>query len=59
MSKQTTFGHAELAKKMALQFGNAQEPVEIEMRHGKEVQAFIQRIDDARKKAGKSKLVFR
>jgi hypothetical protein len=58
MEKQSTFGNADLAKKMASQFGTSQESVKVDMRYAKEVQAFILKVEDAHNNAAKSKLVF-
>lgn len=58
MGKNTTFGNADLAKKMASRFGKNQEPVQVEMRFAKEVRQFIEKVDKAHKKAAKSKLIF-
>jgi hypothetical protein len=58
MEKQSTFGNADLARKMADKFGTSQESVKVDMRYAKEVQAFIRKVEDAHKKAAKSKLVF-
>lgn len=58
MEKQATFGNADLAKKMASKFGTGQESVQVEMRYAKEVRQFIQKVEEAHKKAAESKLVF-
>jgi len=58
MKKQGTFGNADLAKKIASQFGTTQETVKIEMRYTKVVQNFIRKIDEAHQKAAESKLTF-
>jgi hypothetical protein len=58
MEKQSTFGNADLAKKMASQFGTSQESVKVDMRYAKEVQTFIRKVEDAHNKAAESKLVF-
>lgn len=58
MEKQATFGNADLAKKIASQFGTNQDTVKVEMRYTKEVQAFLRKIDEAHEKAANSKLVF-
>lgn len=58
MEKQTTFGNAELAKKIASQFGERCESVKVEMKYAKEVQHFIREIEEAHNKAAKSELVF-
>jgi len=58
MEKQATFGNADLAKKIATQFGAAQETVKVEMRYTKVVQTFIRKVEEAHKKAAESKLTF-
>jgi len=58
MEKTATFGNADLARKMATQFGTGQEKVQVEMRYAKEVRQFIQKVEEAHKKAAESKLVF-
>jgi pyrroline-5-carboxylate reductase len=58
MKKQGTFGNADLAKKIASQFGTTQEAVKAEMRYTKVVQTFIRKVDEAHKKAAESKLKF-
>ncbi len=58
MGKQSTFGNADLAKKMASKFGTNQKSVHAEMRYAKEVQAFLRKMEEAHKKAADSKLVF-
>ncbi len=58
MKKPSTLGNAELAKKMASEFGTSQKSVKIDMRYSKEVQTFIRKIEDAQRKAAESKLVF-
>lgn len=58
MEKHATFGNADLAKKIAAQFGTSQDTVKVEMRYTKEVQAFLRKIDDAHEKAANSKLLF-
>lgn len=56
---ESKFGHAELTKKMEKQFGESKKQVKVEMQYEKEVQAFIKKIEEARQKAAKSKLIFR
>ncbi len=58
MKKTSTFGNAELAKKIISQFGTSQKSVKAKMRYNKEVQAFILRVEEAHKKAAKSELIF-
>ena len=58
MKKQATFGNADLAKKIASQFGTTQETVKAEMRYTEVVQAFIRKVEEAHKKAAESKLKF-
>ena len=58
MEKQATFGNADLAKKIASQFGTSQETVKAEMRYTKEVRTFIRKVEEAHKKAAESKLSF-
>ncbi|MEA2082684.1 MAG: hypothetical protein U9O82_00265 [Thermodesulfobacteriota bacterium] len=58
MKKTSTFGNAELAKKIVSQFGTSQKTVKAEMRYTKEVQTFILKVEEAHKKAAKSKLIF-
>jgi len=58
MKKPATFGNADLAKKIAAQFGAARETVKVEMRYTKEVQAFLHKIDKAHQKAANSELTF-
>jgi hypothetical protein len=58
MKKQSTFGNTDLARKMASQFGKSSESIKVEMRYAKEVQTFIRKVEEAHKKAAKSKLVF-
>ena len=53
MEKQTTFGNAELAKKMASKFGKKRKSVKVDMRYAKEVRTFISKIEEAHKKAAK------
>lgn len=57
MENQSTFGNADLAKKMALQFGSRR-VVRVDMRYNNEVQSFIRKIDEAHQKAATSTLVF-
>ncbi|RJX20398.1 MAG: hypothetical protein C4575_06575 [Desulforudis sp.] len=59
MGKNATFGNADLAKKIASQFGTTQETVKAKMRYTKVVQDFIRKVDEAHKKAATSKLTFR
>ncbi len=58
MEKPSTFGNADLARKMASKFGTGQKSVKVDMRYAKEVQTFIRKVEDAHKKAAESKLVF-
>ena len=58
MEKQMTFGNAELAKKMVSRFGEVQESVKTEIRYAADVESFIRKIEDARREAAKSTLVF-
>ncbi len=58
MEKQATFGNADLARKMATQFGTSRETVKVDMRYAKEVQTFIRKVEDAHKKAAESTLTF-
>lgn len=58
MKKQGTFGNADLAKKIASQFGKMQDAVGAKMRYTKVVQTFIHKVDEAHQKAAKSKLKF-
>jgi len=58
MEKQATFGNAELARKMASQFGTNLETVKVDMRYAKEVQTFIRKVEEAHQKAAESTLVF-
>lgn len=58
MEKPSTFGNAELAKKMASKFGTSQESVKVDMRYAKEVKVFISKVEDAHQKAAESELVF-
>lgn len=58
MEKHETFGNADLAKKIASQFGTAQDAVKTEMRYTKEVQSFIRKVNEAHQKAAKSNLTF-
>ena len=58
MEKQSTFGNADLARKMAAQFGTSQETVKVEMRYAKEDETFIRKVEEAHQKAANSKLVF-
>jgi hypothetical protein len=58
MEKQSTFGNADLARKMATQFGTNRESVKVDMRYAKEVQTFIRKVEEAHQKAAKSTLVF-
>lgn len=58
MKKQSTFGNTDLAKKMASKFGTSQDSVQVEMRYAREVLIFLRKVEEARKKAAKSKLVF-
>lgn len=57
MEKHATFGNADLAKKMASQFGSRQ-AVKVDMRYTKEVQTFIRKVEEAHQKAANSTLVF-
>lgn len=59
MSNRATFGHADLAKKMAAQFGKAREPVKVEMRYADDVRKFIGKIASAHEKAAQSNLAFK
>lgn len=58
MEKQATFGNADLARKMATQFGTSQDTVKVDMRYAKEVQTFIRKVEEAHKKAAESTLTF-
>lgn len=58
MEKHSTFGNADLAKKMAKQFGTSHQSVKVDMRYTKEVQTFIRKVEEAHQKAAKSTLVF-
>lgn len=58
MEKQATFGNADLARKMATQFGTSHETVKVDMRYAKEVQTFIRKVEEAHKKAAESTLTF-
>lgn len=58
MKKHATFGNTDLAKKIASQFGTTQDSVKAEMRYTKVVQTFIRKVDEAHRKASKSKLAF-
>lgn len=58
MEKHATFGNADLAKKMASQFGTSRQSVKVDMRYAKEVQRFIRKVEEAHQKAAKSTLVF-
>ena len=58
MEKHTTFGNADLARKMAMQFGTGSQPVKVDMRYTKEVQNFIRKVEEAHQKAASSALVF-
>ncbi len=58
MKKQSTFGNADLAKKMASKFGTSQDSVQVEMRYAKEVQTFLKKVEEAHRKAANSKLAF-
>lgn len=58
MVKQSTFGNADLAKKVASRFGKGQKSVKVKMQYAKEVQRFIRKVEEAHKKAAKSKLSF-
>jgi hypothetical protein len=58
MEKHTTFGNADLARKMAMQFGTSSQPVKVDMRCTKEVQAFIRKVEEAHQKAANSTLIF-
>jgi hypothetical protein len=58
MKKPATFGNADLAKKIASQFGTAQDTVKVAMRYTKEVQAFVRKVEEAHKKAADSTLSF-
>ena len=57
MEKHATFGNADLAKKMATQFGSGQ-AVKVDMRYTKEVQTFIRKVEEAHQKVANSTLVF-
>ena len=58
MKKQSTFGNATLAKKMASRFSSNQKSVKVEMRYNKQVQEFIRKVDDVHQKASESTLAF-
>jgi len=58
MTTQGTFGHADLAKKIASRFGTAQDTVKAEMRYTRVVQTFIRKIEEAHRKAARSNLKF-
>jgi|WetSurMetagenome_2_1015567.scaffolds.fasta_scaffold1247167_1 hypothetical protein len=58
MKKQGTFGNADLAKKIASQFGSPQDVMEAKMQYTSVVQTFIRKIDEAHQRAAKSKLKF-
>ena len=59
MKKQTTFGNADLAKKMASEFGTKSQTVNVEMRYLDEVHEFIRKVDEAHEKAKDSNLKFK
>ena len=58
MEKHATFGNADLARKMASQFGTSPQSVQVDMRYAKEVQNFIRKVEEAHQNAAKSTLVF-
>ncbi|ADH86510.1 hypothetical protein DaAHT2_1828 [Desulfurivibrio alkaliphilus AHT 2] len=58
MKTQGTFGNADLAKEIASQFGTTQETVKVKMRYTKEVRDFLNKIDEAHRKAAESELTF-
>jgi hypothetical protein len=58
MEKHATFGNADLAEKMATQFGTSSKAVHVDMRYTKEVQTFIRKIEKAHQKAANSSLIF-
>ena len=58
MEGQSTFGNANLAKKMASRFGTSQETVKVKMRYVREVQDFIRKVEEAHIKAEDSTLKF-
>ena len=59
MDNRSTFGNAALAQKMASRFGAEPRTVQVRMRYAREVRKFIDKVEDAHRKAGNSKLVFR
>lgn len=57
MEKQMTFGNAELAKKMALEFGSGAS-IKVEMRYDTEVRSFLRKVEEAHRLAADADLVF-
>lgn len=57
MDSQMTFGNAELAKKMALEFGSS-EPLQVELKFDAEIRSFLRKVEEAHRLAADSELVF-
>ena len=53
-----TFSSPDIAKELKKKYGNDTREVKITLYHGRAVNKFIQGIEEAHKKAKKSKLVF-
>lgn len=54
----STFGNVDLARKMVERFGMAGPPIKVKLVYTEEVEAFIKKIDRAKKAAAKSSLRF-
>jgi hypothetical protein len=56
--KQSTFSSPIIAQEMERIYGSDTKRVKIKMRHEDEVKKYVMKIEDAHKKAAKSKLAF-
>lgn len=58
MEESTTFSSPAIAKKMERVYGSSAKRVKIELLHEKEVKDYVMSIEEAHKKAAKSKITF-
>ena len=58
MEKDNTFSSPAIAKKMERTFGSSAKKVKIELLHEKEARDYVMSIEEAHKKAAKSKTTF-
>ncbi len=57
-NNQSEITSPKIAEEMKKKVGNEAEMVTVTMKYRKQVEAFVKKIEEAHKKAGKSKLVF-